>query len=80
MPISPPGLLAKFCSANFLSCVNYYIEHMATFTTLAPSNISAIQRYLGLAKVLSSKKFRLYSIVNQYSYSSLVDKFSMKVT
>ena len=45
----------RFCSSNFLSCVNYYIEHMVSFTTLALSNISAIQRYLGLVKCLSSK-------------------------
>ena len=24
----------KYCSANFLSCVNDYIEHMTTFTVL----------------------------------------------
>ena len=55
--------LAKFYHVNFLSCVNDYIEDMATFTTLAkfiPPNISAIQRYLGLAKFLSSENFHIH--------------------
>ena len=47
--------LANFLSANFLSCVNDYIEDMATFTTLAkiiPLNNSAIQRYIsGLGEI-----------------------------
>ena len=52
---------------NFLSCVNDNIEHMATFTVLYIGEklyhriaISAIQRYLRLAKFLSSKNFQLY--------------------
>ena len=55
----------KFCSMNFLSCVNDYIEHniMATFAVLV---IIYSTKYLcntkvpGLAKIFSSKKFRLY--------------------
>ena len=35
-PILPPAIIGEiFLSANFLSCVNDYIEDMATFTTLA---------------------------------------------
>ena len=47
---------------NFLSCVNDYIEDMATFTALAkikfiPPNLSAIQRYLGLQNFYLVKIF-----------------------
>ena len=58
-------LLARFCSMNFLSCVNNYIEHMATFTVLAiiySIEYFCIQKYLGLAKSFSSETFRLYGI------------------
>ena len=43
--------------------MNDYIEDMVTFTAwqkFIPPNIPAIQRYLGLAKFLSSKNFHVY--------------------
>ena len=36
--------LANILTTNFLFCVIDYIDNMATFTTLAKLNISAIQR------------------------------------
>ena len=40
-------LSAKFLSANFLSCVNDYMEDIAlNWQTIIPLNISVIQRFL----------------------------------
>ena len=52
----------KFCSMNFLSCVNDYIEHniMVTFAVLAIIYSICNTKVPGLAKIFSSKKFRLY--------------------
>ena len=50
---------------KFLFCINYrgygnlYLSH---YHIGIPLNISAIQRYLGLAKFLSSENFRLYGM------------------
>ena len=64
-------VLMKFCSVNFLSCVNDCIDYIATFTALAkfiPLNISVIQKVPGLGEFLSREYFRLhvYGIIFLY--------------
>ena len=51
--------LAKFL-ANFLSCVNDYIEDMATFTTLAKiysTEYFCNTKVAGLGKIFIKRKF-----------------------
>ena len=66
-PILPPAIIGEiFIFANFLSCVNDYIEDMATFTVLAKiysTKYFCNTKVSGLGKILSSENFHLYSIV-----------------
>ena len=53
----------EFLPLKFLSLVNDCIEPMVIFTTwikIYAMNISVIQRFVGRAKFLSNKTFRLY--------------------